>query len=137
VVASIHLPGVVAFPPAGQPVSAEGQAFVARQQRWRDAEGGYAHQQATRPQTLACGLGDSPAGLACGLPFAGPRPAGLTARTEAIYLEPHRYGTCSGWPDRMRRRRVHPAETPYRFMHTGGLPGLFGHLELRHPTAVA
>ncbi len=71
VVASIHLPGVVAFPPAGQPVPAEGQAFVARQQRWRDAEGGYAHQQATRPQTLACGLGDSPAGLACGLPFAG------------------------------------------------------------------
>src|SRR6266516_3979934 len=67
-------------------------------------------------------------------PFCRARPAGLTARTEAIYLEPHRYGTCSGWPDRMRRRRVHPAETPYRFMHTGGLPGLFGHLELRHPT---
>jgi pimeloyl-ACP methyl ester carboxylesterase len=64
VVAGIHLPGVITFPPAGQPVSAEGQAFLDRQQRWRDAEGGYAHLQATRPQTLAAGLADSPAGLA-------------------------------------------------------------------------
>ncbi len=63
-VAGIHLPGVVAFPAAGQPVSAEGQAFLDRQQRWRDAEGGYARLQATRPQTLAAGLADSPAGLA-------------------------------------------------------------------------
>jgi pimeloyl-ACP methyl ester carboxylesterase len=64
VVAGLHLPGVVAVPPAGQPVAAEGQAFLDRQQRWRDAEGGYAHLQATRPQTLAAGLADSPAGLA-------------------------------------------------------------------------
>jgi pimeloyl-ACP methyl ester carboxylesterase len=63
-VAGIHLPGVVAFPPADQPVSAEGQAFLDRQQRWRDAEGGCARLQATRPQTLAAGLADSPAGLA-------------------------------------------------------------------------
>ncbi len=54
VVAGIHLPGVVAFPPAGQPLSAEGRAFLDRRQRWRDAEGGYAHLQATRPQTPAC-----------------------------------------------------------------------------------
>ncbi len=64
VVAGIHLPGVVAFPPAGQSVSAEGQEFLARQQQWRDTEGGYAHLQATRPQTLAAGLADSPTGLA-------------------------------------------------------------------------
>jgi len=64
VVAGVHVPGAVAFPPAGQPVSAEGQAFLDRQQRWRDIEGGYAHLQATRPQTLAAGLADSPAGLA-------------------------------------------------------------------------
>ena len=63
-VAGIHLSGVVAFPPAGQPLSAEGQEFLDRQQRWRDAEGGYAHLQATRPQTLAAALADSPAGLA-------------------------------------------------------------------------
>lgn len=32
--------------------------------RWHAAEGGYNHQQSTRPNTLAVGLGDSPAGLA-------------------------------------------------------------------------
>ncbi len=64
VVAGIHLPGVVAFPAAGQPVSAQGQEFLDRQRQWRDIEGGYAHLQATRPQTLAAGLADSPAGLA-------------------------------------------------------------------------
>jgi len=32
--------------------------------QWHDAEGGYNHQQSTRPNTLAVGLGDSPAGLA-------------------------------------------------------------------------
>ncbi len=36
----------------------------ARSQHFRDAEGGYAHQQGTYPQTLAYGLNDSPAGLA-------------------------------------------------------------------------
>ena len=30
----------------------KGQAFLARQERWRIAEGGYSHQQATYPQSL-------------------------------------------------------------------------------------
>jgi pimeloyl-ACP methyl ester carboxylesterase len=64
VVAGIHVPGVLAFPSADQPLSEEGSAFLARQERWRNAEGGYAHQQSTYPQTLALGLNDSPAGLA-------------------------------------------------------------------------
>ena len=64
VVAGIHLPGVLAFPPKDRPLSEEGQAFLARQERWRSVEGGYSHQQATYPQTLACGLTDSPIGLA-------------------------------------------------------------------------
>jgi pimeloyl-ACP methyl ester carboxylesterase len=63
-VAGIHLPGVLAFPPTDRPLTEEGQAFLARQAGWRTTEGGYAHQQATYPQTLACGLTDSPAGLA-------------------------------------------------------------------------
>jgi pimeloyl-ACP methyl ester carboxylesterase len=63
-VAGIHLTGVLAFPPQDRPLSAEGQAFLARQERWRSGEGAYAHQQGTYPQTLACGLTDSPAGLA-------------------------------------------------------------------------
>ena len=38
--------------------------FVEEQERWWQQEGGYAHVQGTTPQTLACGLNDSPAGLA-------------------------------------------------------------------------
>ena len=64
VVAGIHVPGVLMFPPANQPSSDEGREFLSRQERWRNAEGAYAHQQSTYPQTLAVGLNDSPAGLA-------------------------------------------------------------------------
>ncbi len=64
VVAGIHVPGLLTFPPANQPLSEEGRAFLARQERWRGAEGGYAYEQGTYPQTLAVGLNDSPAGLA-------------------------------------------------------------------------
>jgi len=37
---------------------------VEYQQQWNREEGGYDHIQSTRPQTLAYGLNDSPAGLA-------------------------------------------------------------------------
>src|SRR6266542_4333447 len=67
VVAGIHVPGVLTFPPANQPLSEEGRAFLVRQERWRNAESGYAHQQGTYPQTLALGLNDSPAALAAWL----------------------------------------------------------------------
>jgi pimeloyl-ACP methyl ester carboxylesterase len=40
------------------------RAYVARGHEWQAAEGGYMHEQSTRPATLAVGLGDSPAGLA-------------------------------------------------------------------------
>jgi pimeloyl-ACP methyl ester carboxylesterase len=40
------------------------QAYFERVHRWHAEEGGYNHQQSTRPNTLAVGLGDSPAGLA-------------------------------------------------------------------------
>ncbi|GAA2018278.1 epoxide hydrolase [Nakamurella flavida] len=42
----------------------EERAYLARGQDWQRREGGYSHEQSTRPQTLAVGLGDSPAGLA-------------------------------------------------------------------------
>jgi pimeloyl-ACP methyl ester carboxylesterase len=45
----------------------EEQAYVARGRRWQAAEGGYMHEQSTKPRTLAVGLGDSPAGLAAWL----------------------------------------------------------------------
>src|SRR5207237_3902188 len=55
-VVGIHLPGVLAFPPHGAALSEEGEAFLARQERFRNLEGAYAHQQGTKPQTLAVGL---------------------------------------------------------------------------------
>jgi pimeloyl-ACP methyl ester carboxylesterase len=39
------------------------KAFLAAMQHWQQAEGGYLHEQSTKPHTLAVGLGDSPAGL--------------------------------------------------------------------------
>jgi pimeloyl-ACP methyl ester carboxylesterase len=40
------------------------RAYRERVEQWRAAEGGYLHEQATKPHTLAVALGDSPAGLA-------------------------------------------------------------------------
>ena len=40
------------------------QALPETRARWHEREGGYAHLQRTRPQTLAFGLADSPVGLA-------------------------------------------------------------------------
>src|SRR5215469_7747098 len=39
-------------------------AYQAKLRGWWDSEGGYNHLQATKPQTLAYGLNDSPVGLA-------------------------------------------------------------------------
>jgi len=57
------------FPPAvigadARPLTRAEQAFARRQERWEREEGGYNLIQETRPQTLAYGLHDSPAGLA-------------------------------------------------------------------------
>lgn len=46
------------------PLSDGERAYLAGVAQWSDAEGAYSHQQSTRPQTLAIGLNDSPAGLA-------------------------------------------------------------------------
>jgi pimeloyl-ACP methyl ester carboxylesterase len=40
------------------------RAYVRRGHDWQANEGGYMHEQSTRPGTVAVGLGDSPAGLA-------------------------------------------------------------------------
>lgn len=45
-------------------LSPEEEAYVERGRRWQADEGGYMHEQSTKPQTLAAALGDSPAGLA-------------------------------------------------------------------------
>lgn len=48
-------------PPPANPAE---ETFVSELMRWRKEEGAYIHIQGTRPQTLAYGLSDSPAGLA-------------------------------------------------------------------------
>jgi len=40
------------------------RAYVQRGRDWQAREGGYMHEQSTKPHTLAAALGDSPAGLA-------------------------------------------------------------------------
>jgi pimeloyl-ACP methyl ester carboxylesterase len=42
----------------------EEQEYVERGKAWQAAEGGYMHEQGTKPATIAAALGDSPAGLA-------------------------------------------------------------------------
>jgi pimeloyl-ACP methyl ester carboxylesterase len=44
-------------------LSRDEQDYLARGRQWQMTEGAYALQQATKPHTLAVGLGDSPAGL--------------------------------------------------------------------------
>jgi len=47
--------------PAEDAIAAE---YLAELRRWWDAEGGYNHEQSTKPQTLGYALNDSPLGLA-------------------------------------------------------------------------
>src|SRR5215218_8235761 len=66
-VAALHLTDVSQYrflvnPP--QDLSDAERAYVERGHHWQRTEGGYMHEQSTKPHTLAVGLGDSPAGLA-------------------------------------------------------------------------
>jgi len=63
----VHLDGNIAGPvPSPDPttLSPAEKAYLAQIEQWEREEGGYSHIQGTRPQTLAYGLNDSPAGLA-------------------------------------------------------------------------
>lgn len=66
-VAALHLTDVSQYhflidPPSD--LDADERAYLQRGHAWQAQEGGYMHEQSTRPHTLAVGLGDSPAGLA-------------------------------------------------------------------------
>ena len=50
--------------PGSRPLSDAEKALLSRREDWQRNEGGYAHIQGTKPQTLSYGLNDSPAGLA-------------------------------------------------------------------------
>ncbi|WP_238547314.1 alpha/beta fold hydrolase [Actinoplanes friuliensis] len=60
--AGIHLLAV-ADPAAPQDITPEEQTYLDSATTWYAEEGGYEHEQFTRPTTLAVGLADSPAGL--------------------------------------------------------------------------
>jgi pimeloyl-ACP methyl ester carboxylesterase len=65
--AGLHLGNLDNAPytgPGAAPLSAAEQAFKADFDRWLEREYGYARIQSTKPQTVAFGLTDSPAGLA-------------------------------------------------------------------------
>ena len=69
-VAALHLTDVSQYrflvnPP--DDLSAAEHAYVQQGHAWQAAEGGYMHEQSTKPHTLAVALGDSPAGLAAWL----------------------------------------------------------------------
>ena len=66
-VAALHLTDISQYhflvnPPTD--LTEQERAYMAYGHHWQATEGGYMHEQATRPNTLAVGLGDSPAGLA-------------------------------------------------------------------------
>jgi pimeloyl-ACP methyl ester carboxylesterase len=63
-VVGIHVLSV-ASPPEFDPASVteEERTYLEEEEEWAHSEGGYHHQQKTRPLTLAPGLSDSPAGL--------------------------------------------------------------------------
>ncbi|MBB3674387.1 epoxide hydrolase family protein [Modestobacter versicolor] len=64
-VAALHLTDVPLFAAfTSEPASDEERDLRERVTQWRAAEGGYMHEHATKPHTLAVALGDSPAGLA-------------------------------------------------------------------------
>jgi microsomal epoxide hydrolase len=66
-ITGIHLTDVPywhVFDLASESLAADERAYLEAAQRWQMREGAYALVQATRPQTLAFGLNDSPVGLA-------------------------------------------------------------------------
>jgi pimeloyl-ACP methyl ester carboxylesterase len=65
-VAALHLTNVPAGHLQTDPgdLTEEERRYLDAGRAWQQAEGAYAHQQATKPHTLAVGLNDSPAGLA-------------------------------------------------------------------------
>ncbi len=123
--ASIHLatPGL-GVPPA--PWTAPEQAHFAEVGAWQAEEGGYAHQQATKPGTVAAGLLDSPAGLAAWVGekvvgWSSTTPDGLTSFPRRLLLDTLTLYWSTGtigsslmpyWTYRHRANAALPADDP-------------------------
>ena len=59
-----YIPGAYERDPGSRPLTAAERSFLAARDAWVESEGAYWHLHATRPQTLAYALNDSPVGLA-------------------------------------------------------------------------
>ena len=94
--------------PGSVPLTGAEEGLLKQREDWLAAEGGYSHIQGTKPQTLAYGLNDSPAGLASWI------------------VEKYRT-----WSDCGRRRRV-PVHQGRAADHRHHLLGHPDH-QLRHP----
>ena len=104
------------FPPAvigadARPLTPAEQDFARLQERWEREEGGYNRIQETRPQTLAYGLHDSPAGLAAWivekwLAWTGRGGGGRPAASAAICSWPMSRSTGSPGPPTRRTGRT-------------------------------
>ncbi len=89
-VAAIHLatPGLAVAP---GPQTEPEEAFARAVRDWTAEEGGYMHEHATKPGTLAAGLSDSPAGLAAWIgekivAWSSTRPDGSPAFDRGLLL---------------------------------------------------
>jgi pimeloyl-ACP methyl ester carboxylesterase len=124
-VAAIHLatPGLGAPP---LPWTAPEESHFAEVGAWQAEEGGYAHQHATKPATMAAGLLDSPAGLAAWVgekivawsstaPDGSPSfPRRLLLDTLTLYWSTGTIGTSlmPYWTHRHRANAALPADDP-------------------------
>jgi hypothetical protein len=82
--------------PGSRTLSAAGQAFLGQRAAWLQAEEGYSPIQGTKPQTLAYGLSDSPAGLAAWF-------VSVLRRVPPASIHP-----CSGCSIEPRRNKARP-----------------------------
>jgi pimeloyl-ACP methyl ester carboxylesterase len=97
-VGSMHLSGVapqhVADPAL---LTDEGRSYLQAAGQWFATEGGYLGMQRTRPNTLAVGLGDSPAGLAAWIVEKLDRWADVTDGLDAVWSSDELLGWLSAY----------------------------------------
>jgi pimeloyl-ACP methyl ester carboxylesterase len=77
-----YVPGSYRPDPTLPAPTGEESAYLSSADAWAVAEGGYSHQQRTRPDTLGVGLDDSPAGL---LAWIGEKLRGWSADFEKSF----------------------------------------------------
>ncbi len=101
----------------GERLAPEELAYFERLERWNKREGGYAHEQGTKPQTLAYGLNDSPAGLAAWIAekfraWSGDGTVSFSHDTLLTNISIYWFTQTIGSSMRLYWERAHEAATP-------------------------